>query len=80
MAFRVKSTDTAKQEVREILAWLREFPARCAIAPENEVFEVEIRQLIYGRKPHQYRILFNIEADIVWILHIRHGRRDRVTH
>jgi len=66
--------------LKRAIASLREFPARCAIAPESEVFPVEVRQLIYGRKPHQYRILFNIEADLVWILHIRHGRRDRLTH
>ena len=66
--------------LKSAIASLREFPARCALAPESEVFPVEVRQLIYGRKPHQYRILFNVEADVVWVLHIRHGRRDRLTH
>jgi hypothetical protein len=34
-----------------------------------------VRQLLYGRNPHVYRILFTIEAETVKILHIRHGRR-----
>jgi hypothetical protein len=31
--------------------------------------------LLYGDKPHVYRILFSIEGDIVFILHVRHGAR-----
>jgi hypothetical protein len=34
-----------------------------------------VRQLLYGRKPHVYRVLFTIEGDVVRVLHIRHGRR-----
>jgi hypothetical protein len=35
----------------------------------------EVRQLLYGRRPHTYRILFTIEGDVVQVLHIRHARR-----
>ena len=31
---------------------LSELPHRCALAPENAEFPFEVRQLIYGRKPH----------------------------
>ncbi|MBC7926968.1 MAG: type II toxin-antitoxin system RelE/ParE family toxin [Bryobacteraceae bacterium] len=55
---------------REI-ASLETFPKRCALAPESRYFVFEVRQLLYGRKPHSYRILFTIEADVVYILHIR---------
>ena len=37
-----------------------------------------MRQLLYGRKPHVYRILFTIEGDVVYVLRIRHGRRRHV--
>ena len=37
-----------------------------------------MRQLLYGRKPHVYRILFTIEGDAVYVLRIRHGRRRRL--
>ena len=40
------------------LETLKEFPERCGLAEENEYFEDEIRQLLYGRRGGVYRILF----------------------
>jgi plasmid stabilization system protein ParE len=51
---------------------------RCPLAPENGEFPFEIRQLLYGRRPHQYRILYTVEGETVIVLHIRHGRRRRL--
>jgi plasmid stabilization system protein ParE len=59
----------------DAIASLAAFPERCPLAPESARFPFEVRQLLYGRKPHAYRILFTIEGDTVRILHIRHGRR-----
>jgi plasmid stabilization system protein ParE len=50
---------------------LEEFPTRCSIAPENDTFDVEVRQLLFGN----YRILFWIDGRAVRVLHIRHGAR-----
>jgi plasmid stabilization system protein ParE len=61
--------------LRDAVASLAQMPRRCRLAPEDEVFPYEVRQLLYGNRPHLYRILFTIEADTVVILHIRHGRR-----
>jgi plasmid stabilization system protein ParE len=61
--------------LKDSLDSLSELPQRCSLAPEDADFPFEIRQLLYGRKPHQYRVLFTIAADSVVILHIRHGRR-----
>jgi plasmid stabilization system protein ParE len=58
---------------------LSELPYRCSLAPEDADFPFEVRQLIHGRKPHLYRVLFTIEGDTVIILHVRHGRRLPVT-
>jgi plasmid stabilization system protein ParE len=63
------------QGLREAVASLSEFPRRCPLAPESVEFPFEVRQLLYGRKPNVYRILFTIEGDTVHVLHIRHGRR-----
>ncbi|MEP7309352.1 MAG: type II toxin-antitoxin system RelE/ParE family toxin [Acidobacteriota bacterium] len=52
---------------------LEQFPQRCPLAPESGA-ELEIRQLVYGR----YRVLFTITLDTVYILHIRHGARQRL--
>ncbi|MGH2410959.1 MAG: type II toxin-antitoxin system RelE/ParE family toxin [Chloroflexota bacterium] len=57
------------------IASLATFPERCPLAPENASFPFEVRHLLYGRKPHVYRILFTIEGDTVHALHLRHGRR-----
>jgi plasmid stabilization system protein ParE len=61
--------------LEDAIATLSKFPERCQLAPENSRFPFEVRQLLYGRKPHTYRILFTIEGDTVYVLHIRHGRR-----
>lgn len=62
----------------EAIASLATLPARCPMAPENPDSPVELRQLLYGRRPHVYRILFTIEGNTVYVLHVRHGRRKPV--
>ncbi|MEM8504591.1 MAG: type II toxin-antitoxin system RelE/ParE family toxin [Cyanobacteria bacterium P01_D01_bin.1] len=56
---------------------LKTMPRRCVIARENDFFSQEIRQLIYGKGKHTYRILFTVleESDqpTVRILHIRNA-------
>jgi plasmid stabilization system protein ParE len=61
--------------LEDAIASLATSPARCPLAPENADFPYEVRHLLYGRKPHVYRILFTIKGNTVSILHIRHGRR-----
>ena len=61
--------------LRQAIDSLHALPARCPIAPESREASVEVRHLLYGRRPHVYRILFSIENDVVHVLHIRHGRR-----
>lgn len=67
------------RKMEEAIVSLSELPQRCPIAPENADFPFEVRQLVYGRKPHQYRVLFTIDGDMVVVLHVRHGRRERLT-
>jgi plasmid stabilization system protein ParE len=63
------------RKLKEAINSLAEMPERCMLAPENADSSFEVRQLLYGHKRHQYRVLFTIEADTVVVLHIRHGRR-----
>ena len=62
------------EQLEQAIRNLRQFPERGAVTPENP----KLRQLLYGRRPHTYRIIYAIDerAKIVRILHIRHGRRD----
>jgi len=59
--------------VRTVLS-LEDMPRRCPLVPENNSFQQEIRQLLYGN----YRILFRVddERKQVIVLHVRHGMRD----
>lgn len=50
---------------------LSKSPERCPISSESEAFDVIVRQLIYGNKPHTYRILFSIQGEKVFILRVR---------
>jgi len=52
-------------------------PLRCPIAPESRDAPEPIRQLLYGKRQHAYRILFTVRGQTVNVLHIRHGARDR---
>lgn len=63
----------------EAIESLQSSPARCALAPEADAFQEEIRQLLYGKRRGMYRILFSIRADTVNVLRIIHGAREFLT-
>jgi plasmid stabilization system protein ParE len=64
-----------RQRILNAIRTLAELPQRCEIAPESESFRQEIRQLLFGKRSGVYRILFTIERDVIYILHIRHASR-----
>jgi plasmid stabilization system protein ParE len=66
--------------LQDAIASLAEFPERCPMAPESAAFPFEVRHLLYGHPPHVYRILFTIEDKTVYVLQIRHGRRQPLKH
>lgn len=54
--------------MRRAVLSLQHMPHRCPPAPERELFEMDLRQLLES----SYRILFTISGQTVRILHIRH--------
>lgn len=54
---------------------LRHHPRRYARVPMAESDGPEIRQLIYGRRRGQYRVLFVVHEDTVEVLNVRHSAR-----
>ena len=54
-------------------------PSRCSLCQENDAFEHEIRQLLYGRKGRRYRILFTLRDEVVHVLHFRHWAQRPLT-
>lgn len=54
---------------------LRESPDRCPIARALTTSSYTVRQLLYGRYPHVYKIYYHVIGNAVEIMHIRHGAR-----
>jgi len=52
---------------------LENHPKRGTVARENS----RLRQLLYGNKPHVYRIIYSVRqrSRLVLVLHIRHAAR-----
>ena len=65
--------------LHDAIRGLAEFPARWPLARERGIFGEDIRQLLYGKAPYVYRVLFIIRANIVHVLHVRHGARRAMT-
>lgn len=61
--------------LKEAILSLEQHPDRCPITPENP----HLRHLLYGHRPHVYRVIFRIEKNRkrVEVLHIRHCARGR---
>lgn len=53
---------------------LATMPTRCRLIPERDLVGLDLRQLLYGRRQHQRRIIFLIHDDVVLVVHYRHGR------
>ncbi len=67
--------ETGRARIRElriaILRQLSVLPGGLPLAPEDNEFSEEIRQLIVGR----YRVLFTIRKNKVHVLHVRGAYR-----
>ncbi len=50
---------------------LETFPSRCPLIAENHLIGTQYRHLIYG----DYRVIFRIEARIVYVVRIIHAAR-----
>ena len=59
----------------EAIESLDAFPTRWPLARESAEFDEPIYQLLYGKSPHVYRVLFIVREDVVYVLHVRHGAR-----
>jgi plasmid stabilization system protein ParE len=56
---------------------LATYPNRCPLAPEGKKLKRGLRHLLFGNKPHVYRIIYEVDERriTVSVLHIRHGAR-----
>jgi plasmid stabilization system protein ParE len=76
-----RSADAAIRWTRGLeraIATLDQMPFRCPVAAENDDFPIEIRELLYGRRPNVYRIVFTVRDDVVSVLFVHHASRDEL--
>jgi toxin ParE1/3/4 len=59
---------------------LERHPYRCPAAPESRTIKGKLWHLLYGKKPHVYRVIFEIDERqrTVRVLTIRHGARRKL--
>jgi plasmid stabilization system protein ParE len=50
------------EALHDAIQSLAQYPKRCGLAPEDKVFPFEVRQLLYGQKPHIYRTSSRLKA------------------
>jgi plasmid stabilization system protein ParE len=55
---------------------LAEDATRYPLAPEDEFFTGELRELLHGRRRTVYRVLFEVIDDAVYIVRVRHSSQD----
>jgi toxin ParE1/3/4 len=83
---RIKAADSVQAAqwlngLEAAILTLERLPHRCPAAPEGKVAKRALRHLLYGKKPHVYRVVYQIDepSHSVWVLTIRHGARDAVS-
>jgi len=66
--------------LEEAVYTLAKFPYRCPVAPEARTIKRKLLHLLYGKKPHVYRVIYEVDEErrTVWVLTIRHGARRKV--
>jgi toxin ParE1/3/4 len=64
--------------LEKAVSTLETLPRRCPAAPENKKTGRPLRHLLYGKKPHVYRVIFEIDEPrrTVYVLTIRHGAQE----
>lgn len=83
MAYRVELADRATSwfnGLEQAVYALETHPRRCPIAPESKRAGRPLRNLLYGKKPHVYRVIYAIDEQkkLVRVLTIRHGAMEPV--
>ena len=62
--------------LEKAIARLARMPERHPVAiDESEQHGTTIHQMVYGRKPNTYRVLFSVQGSEVYLLYVRHSAR-----
>ncbi|MBA3315817.1 MAG: type II toxin-antitoxin system RelE/ParE family toxin [Planctomycetota bacterium] len=61
------------------LETLADNPERCPFARENGKVGIEVREHLFGKRPHVFRVIFTIEDESVRVLRILRAQRRFLT-
>lgn len=54
-------------------------PERHPLAAESDKFPTPVREALYGKgRRGKYRILYQIAASTIYVIHVRHSARDEI--
>ena len=78
------SADKWLRRLFAAIATLADMPERCPFIPEADELGHPARQLLFGKRTGQYRIIFDIQEESeegprVRVLRVWHGSRDALT-
>ncbi len=67
-------------ELERAVDALASYPHRCPVAPEGRRMNRELRNLLFGKKPHVYRVIYEVDEgrQSVLVLTIRHSARRKI--
>ena len=78
MTYRIVVTARARADAIEAFRWIAERDARWSrrhparSEEESEQVGITLRQMLYGRRPNVYRILYSVEGDTISLHYVRH--------
>ena len=58
---------------------LSERPERCSLSREGHKLKLELRDFLFGKRPHVYRVVFIINESTVRVLRICRSRRNTLS-
>ncbi|MGB8536107.1 MAG: type II toxin-antitoxin system RelE/ParE family toxin [Acidobacteriaceae bacterium] len=66
--------------LEEAVFALATHPNRCPVTPEARKLKRKLRHLLNGKKPHVYRVIYEVDEkqQTVWVLTFRHGARRKL--
>jgi plasmid stabilization system protein ParE len=69
------AADRWKSALLEAVSRLEKAPLIRGLSPESEYFGREIREMLQGKRPNVYRILYEVRGTVVRVLRVRHSAR-----
>jgi toxin ParE1/3/4 len=66
-------------KLEQAVLGLEKYPFRCPAAPESRKMKRKLLHLLYGKRPHVYRVIYEIDESrrTVRVLTVRHAARQQ---